>query len=121
MTYPVVVAEDDELIRMLAVEALTEAGFIVLEAECAGIALDHLHLYAAEVHLLFTDIQMPGDMNGLDLAQHTRAHWPWIAVLVASGLSQPKAHEMPFGSRFLPKPYHPDTMVAHARELVGAA
>jgi two-component system, response regulator PdtaR len=121
MTYTAVVAEDEELIRMIAVEALTEAGFVVLEAEHAEEALGHLHSYATEIHLLFTDVHMPGDMNGLDLAHHANGHWPWIAVLIASGHPLPETHKMSVKSRFLSKPYHPKTMVTHAQELVGAA
>jgi two-component system, response regulator PdtaR len=121
MAFTVVVAEDDELIRLLTVEALTDAGFIVLEAEHAEDALKHLNGSASEIHLLFTDVNMPGDMDGLDLALHTNGHWPWIAVLIASGRPLPKTRDMLEGHRFLPKPYRPETIVTHARELVGAS
>lgn len=118
--YTVVVAEDEALIRELAVDILTDEGFRVLEAAHAAEALQLLHVHADDVHLLFTDIHMPGEINGLALAHHTRSQWPWIAVLIASGRPAPGLHEMPAGSRFLPKPYHPHMVVTHARELVGA-
>ena len=120
MPYTAVVAEDEELIRYIAAEALRDAGFIVLEAEHAAAALKHLHAQAATIHVLFTDIHMPGDMDGLLLAHHTSSTWPWIAVLITSGRSPPAAHQMPARSRFLPKPYQPDTLLTHLRELVGA-
>ena len=85
----VLVAEDDVLIRMMVVDALTDAGFTVIEAVHADDALSILIAQAKAVHALFTDIQMPGAMTGLDLAHHVRGKWPWIALLVASGNFRP--------------------------------
>lgn len=116
----VLVAEDDVLIRMMAVDALTDAGFTVIEAVRADDALSILTAQAETVHALFTDIQMPGAMTGLELAHHVRGQWPWIALLVASGNFRPSPDAMPAGSRFLPKPYNPDHVVKHVRELVEA-
>ena len=116
----VLVAEDDVLIRMMAVDALTDAEFTVIEAVRADDALNILIAQPKTVHALFTDIQMPGAMTGLELAHHVRSQWPWIALLVASGNFRPSSDEMPVGSRFLPKPYNPDHVVQHVRELVEA-
>ena len=115
--FVVVIAEDEPLIRMTAVDELTDAGFVVIEAEHAAEAIAILQIQAAHVDLLFTDIHMPGAMDGLALAHHASANWPWIAVLLASGKASPNAHEMPTGSRFLAKPYDPLHLVAHAKEL----
>ena len=68
-------------------------------------------------HLLFTDIVMPGEMNGLELAHHARTHWPWIAQLITSGRGAPALNTFPVGSRFLQKPYEIDNVVAHVRAL----
>jgi CheY-like chemotaxis protein len=114
----VLVAEDDMLIRMMAVDALTDAGFAVIEVAHADDALNILTDQAQEVRALFTDIHMPGTMTGLELAHHVRGNWPWIALLVASGKAQPASEAMPAGSRFLPKPYNPDHVVQHVRELM---
>jgi CheY-like chemotaxis protein len=116
----VVVVEDEVLIRMLAVETLTDAGFAVLEAEHATKALSYLEANAAGIDLLFTDIHMPGEMNGLGLAQHARTHWPWIKQLITSGRGEPVSQGMPPGSRFLPKPYDLDNVVAHVQALTAA-
>ncbi len=105
------------LIRMVAVEVLTVAGLVVIEAAHAEEALAALETQAADVHVLFTDIHMPGSMNGLELAHHTRHHWPWIALLISSGRVRPELIEMPPGSRFLAKPYDPNHMLTHIREL----
>lgn len=116
----ILVAEDDTLIRMMAVDALTDAGFSVIEAAHADDALSILTARADAVRALFTDIHMPGELNGLALAHHVRGHWPWIALLVASGKARPTAEEMPAGTRFLSKPYDPNHVVRHVRELVDA-
>jgi two-component system, response regulator PdtaR len=116
--HSIVVAEDEPLIRMLVVEVLIQNGFEVLEACHAEAALVHLIARAADIHVLFTDVTMPGTMNGLALAHHTRGHWPWIGLIIASG--RPVLGEMPVGSRFLAKPYLLSHAVRHARELIAA-
>ena len=79
------IVEDESLIRMLAVEAFLEAGFEVLEAEHASEALS-VHGAAAEVHLLFTDVNMPGELNGIDLAERLKAATPTLHVIITSAL-----------------------------------
>jgi CheY-like chemotaxis protein len=78
----VLVAEDEELVRLVVTEVLRDAGFEVIEAEHAEAALSVLEQHAARVHVLFTDIQMPGAMDGLALAHHTSQNWPEIALLI---------------------------------------
>jgi CheY-like chemotaxis protein len=116
----VVVAEDETLIRMVAVEVLTEAGFTVIEAGHAAEALEILHSRPWAIHLLFTDIHMPGPMDGLELAHHVRRAWPHIALLIASGEDDPLPAKLPAGSVFLTKPYRSDHVVAHAQALIPA-
>ena len=116
----ILIVEDEHLIRMAAAEFLTDAGHNVVEAEHADAALGILQARAAEIRLLFTDIQMPGAMSGLELAHHARSHWPWIALLVTSGACNPRAEDMPVRSRFLRKPYAAAHVVAHAQELMAA-
>lgn len=116
----VVVVEDEFLVRMLAVEILTDAGFAVIEAEDAEAALVSLQNPALDIRLVFTDIHMPGSMNGLELAHHIRSHWPHIALLIASGKERPPPAKLPAESVFLEKPYHPDRVVAHVRTLTAA-
>jgi CheY-like chemotaxis protein len=115
----VVVVEDEVLVRMLAVDVLTEAGFVVLEAEHSAHALIHLEVQAADIHVLFTDVHMPGDMAGLALAHHARRCWPWIATLITSARAHLASQALPAGSRFLAKPYNVDNVVAHVRQLAG--
>jgi CheY-like chemotaxis protein len=113
----VVVAEDEILIRILAVEVLTDAGFEVIEAGNADEALTTLQSRPWAIHLLFTDIHMPGQMSGLELAHHVRRNWPHVALLIASGRDRPLSAALPEGSVFLTKPYNPDHVVLHAKAL----
>ena len=102
---------------MLAMEELSDAGFEVIEASCADEALSVIKSKAEEIHVLFTDIHMPGSTNGLELAHHIRNNWPWIGVLIASGQANPSTEELPLGARFLRKPYDPAHAVKHIQEL----
>ena len=114
----VVVVEDDELVRLLLCEVLMDAGFDVIEAAQADEATAILRKRAREIHALFTDIHMPGSMDGLALAHLSRREWPWIALLIASGKARPQPKEMPQASRFLPKPYKPSHVVDHLLEMI---
>jgi CheY-like chemotaxis protein len=121
MRVVVVVAEDEPLILMAVVDHLLEEGFHVLEARHADEALAILAADPAEVHALFTDVHMPGEMDGVALSHHVSAHWPWIGLLVTSGHLEPAAEDLPKGCRFLRKPYHHAHVVNHLRELAAAA
>ena len=111
----IIVTEDESALRMLATEVLAEAGYTVVEAARADDALAIIK--SRPVDLLFTDVQMPGSMDGLELARHVRRHWPRVAVLIASGNSNPASTELPYGSRFLRKPYSTNQLLADVREL----
>jgi len=104
---------------MLAADVLRGEGFIVVEAKNAAETLRVIESNATEICVLFTDINMPGVMDGLELAQNARLHWPWIKVLLASGAIFPS--ELPEGSRFVPKPYELDLVIRHIRELASSA
>ena len=116
----VLVVEDEALIRLSVVDALADAGLSVLEAENATEALALLRTHATDIRALFTDIHMPGPMNGLDLVHLARRHWPWIAVLVASGQARLGPDDLPPGARFLPKPYNEERVIAHIRQAAHA-
>jgi two-component system, response regulator PdtaR len=117
----VLVAEDEELVRLVIVDALEDAGFEVMEAEHADAALDILQVHAARIHVLFTDIHMPGAMDGLALAHHTAKNWPKIALLITSARPRPHQLSLPEKSRFLAKPYRHDHVIRHIREVAAAA
>ena len=113
----VLIVEDDPLLRMLAVEVVEEAGFLVLEAGNADEAVALLET-RLDISLLFTDIEMPGSMDGLKLARAVRDRWPPIKILIVSGKVRLRPSELPSNSRFVGKPYQTAAMVAELRSLV---
>ena len=111
----VVVVEDEPMVRMAAVGAFEDAGFEVLEGKNADAAMLILKSQGARVQALFTDVEMPGAMNGLMLARQIHQDWPSICVMVASGHVSIDAGEMPENSRFFKKPYVLTDVIAHIR------
>jgi len=113
----VLVVEDEVLIREDAIDVLEQEGFRVARAanvEEAFSILDQRH----DINAVFTDIQMPGHLNGLDLAHTLAAARPDIAVLVTSGRSFTAPADLPDTSRFIPKPYMPREAARIIREMV---
>jgi CheY-like chemotaxis protein len=101
---PVALIVDDEpLIRMDTADIVSDAGFHVLEAKTADEAYEFLKQHNS-LKLLFTDVQMPGDMDGIELARYVGEHWPQISVIVASGAVRPAEGVLPHNARFIPKP-----------------
>jgi CheY-like chemotaxis protein len=116
----VLVVEDEEMVRLTIVEALRDEGFEAIEVDHAAAALVTLLAHARRIHVLFTDIQMPGTMDGVALAHHTSEHWPWIGLIVTSARPRPHRMTPPQRCRFLPKPYQHRHVVRHIRELYAA-
>ena len=112
----VLVVEDEALVRLAAVGMLEDAGFRMIEAVNGDQALELLEA-DSDVQLLFTDVNMPGAIDGLALARQVRDRWPHIGIMVASAKRLPQPDGLPAGSRFEQKPYSPETVVRHAREL----
>ncbi len=92
------------MVRMVAVDMLEDAGFAVLEAPTADAAWAVLEREPG-VDLLFTDIDMPGSMDGLSLAGRVAQRWPHIRLVVTSGRFDLSDEDLPDDGRFLPKPY----------------
>jgi CheY-like chemotaxis protein len=116
----ILIVEDDFLLRMNAAEMIGDSGFDVVEAASADEAIAILEA-RPDIHVVFTDIQMPGSMDGLKLARFVRGRWPPIKIVATSGFVRVGADELPEGSRFLTKPYRPAQIVATLRELTAAA
>ena len=114
----VLLVEDELLVRMTAADELEEAGFQVLEAANADVALKVLEARSAEVQVLFTDVHMPGSMDGMELAEQVHARWPHVLLLIASGYARPHPDEIPDHGRFIPKPYRAATLVRQISELM---
>ena len=121
VTPPVVlVVEDEPLVRMTASDELDEAGFQVLEATNADEALRVLEARSDEVQVLFTDVDMPGSMNGMALAEQVYQRWPHVLLLISSGYARPHPDEIPDHGQFVPKPYRGATLVRHIMEMMQA-
>jgi two-component system, response regulator PdtaR len=110
----VIIVDDDVFERMGASYTFSDAGYRVLEAENADEALQLLETNA-DVRVLFTDVTMPGSMNGSDLAHRVAQWWPEVGVIITSGRPRPKA--LPSGTKFHAKPYEPANVLQHAREM----
>ena len=111
----ILVVEDDPLVRIVAAEALLDAGFEVVEAESGPEALENCKK-APDV--LFADVRLPGNITGWDIAEHCREKNPEIPVIYATGYSETKPRPVT-GSICFQKPYTPQQLVSDFRELVG--
>ncbi|MBV8851277.1 MAG: response regulator [Methylobacteriaceae bacterium] len=109
----VLIVEDEPLLRSMAVEFLSEAGLVTFEAENATEAIELLNRRAAEVAVLFTDVRMPGSMDGLELARIAQNLWPWLRVIVTSGAFGKPSDKLPDHADFLRKPWLPLDLLAH--------
>ena len=112
----VLVVEDEFLLRMDAVDMIAAAGFEVVEAGNADEAIEILES-RRDITVVFTDIQMPGSMDGLKLALAVRGRWPPIKIVATSGRDNLGETDLPEGGRFLPKPYGPIEITGVLREL----
>jgi CheY-like chemotaxis protein len=116
----VLVVEDEMLLRMRAVDMVEDAGYTPLEAVDADEAVAILES-RSDIALLFTDIQMPGSMDGLGLAHSVRDRWPPIKIILVSGQVAPTAIDIPADSRFFGKPLENKAMIAQLRSMIGHA
>jgi DNA-binding NtrC family response regulator len=98
----VLVVEDDSLINLMATDELQKAGYEVISAFNADEAIEILE-NRGDIRLIFTDIDMPGSMDGLKLAAAVRHRWPPVRIIITSGKHLPA--ELPDGAIFIPKPY----------------
>jgi CheY-like chemotaxis protein len=111
----VLVVEDEPIVRFDAVDMLEDAGMEALEAANAAEALTILK-FRPDVSVLFTDVNMAGNIDGLSLARTVAARWPHIKIVVTSGHVRLRDVDLPVISSFLPKPYMRDTLVHAMRE-----
>jgi two-component system, response regulator PdtaR len=94
-----IVVDDEALLRMYASDLFEEEGFAVLAAADADATLNILEA-RPDVRLLFTDIQMPGGCDGMDLARKVHARWPNVLLVITSGNEKPSTAEILDDGRF---------------------
>jgi len=110
----ILVVEDETFIRLMAADSLADCGFDVIQACDAAEALHILETHE-EVDILFTDINMPGEMDGLQLANMVSARRPDVRLVVTSGAERILAAPLPGSGIYLAKPYRPDELAAAMR------
>jgi CheY-like chemotaxis protein len=104
----ILVVENEALVRLELADRLARPGLIVLIAADADEAIELLDAHP-EVEVLFTDVRMPGSMDGIRLAHHVRGRWPPVKIIVTSGIDA-ELNDLPGGSLFLSKPYAPESL-----------
>ncbi len=112
----VLLVDDEAIVRFVATDDLKDAGYDVIEAASASEALAILQA-RSDVGVLFTDVNMPGDLDGLGLAELVHDRWPDIKLVVTSG--RPLTRKVPDDGRFLSKPYTAQQMTACLRDAQG--
>lgn len=110
----VLIVEDEDLVREIALVEFEDAGFAVVEAATGEAAIAHLSIMPFD--LLFTDIRLPGKIDGWAVARRARELHPGLPVIYASGFPGDAIDVVP-GSRFIRKPYCPTAILDVAREL----
>src|ERR1700704_2088165 len=114
----VLVVEDEMLLRMRAVDMVEDAGYTSVEAVDADQAVAILES-RSDIALMFTDIQMPGSMDGLTLAHSVHERWPPIKIILVSGQLKSADIDLPADSRFYGKPLEAKEMIAELQRMIG--
>ncbi len=113
----ILVVENEALVRLELADRLARSGLIVLVASDADEAIALLDVHP-EIEVLFTDVTMPGSMDGIRLAHHVRGRWPPVKIIVASGMIGGHLQVLPTGSLFLSKPYAPEALTIALAQLM---
>lgn len=112
------VVDDDRHVRMLACDILEDAGFRTLDAATGDDAMEILNTHGDEIVLLFSDVEMPGRLDGFALARETAKTWPGISIVVASGRRAPKPGDMPEHACFISKPFSAEMVYEHLKQIL---
>jgi CheY-like chemotaxis protein len=114
----ILVVEDEVIIRMMAVLVAEDSGFEVLSAATSDGAIKILES-RSDVRLMFTDVNMPGSIDGLKLAHAVRRRWPPVELLVTSAFSDILAEDLPERGRYLAKPYDVTALSEAFQQMAG--
>jgi CheY-like chemotaxis protein len=116
----VLIVEDEMMLRMRAVNMVEDAGYAPVEALDADEAIAILES-RSDIALMWTDIQLPGSMDGLSLAHTVHKRWPAIKIIAVSGQLNPPSTDLPPCSRFFGKPLQAWQIIAQIRSMIGYA
>ena len=119
--FTVLVVDDEEAVRRLACRMLTWTGYQALEASHGREAIATIEQHAGGVHLVLTDIKMPG-MNGRELGRHVEQRWPGKPILYMSGFASEvfEGGLLEPGAPFLSKPFTQEDLAQKVRGLLGS-
>ena len=106
----ILVVEDEPLLNFNVSDALSSEGYEVIAVTNADDAIRALE-FRSDIHTIFTDINMPGSMDGLKLAAAVRDRWPPVHIIVTTGMKPPRHDELPANSIFVAKPYRNDDVL----------
>jgi CheY-like chemotaxis protein len=115
----ILVVDDEPLVREIAVDILSELGLIPHEARDAEEALFILAAHP-NISMLFTDIKMPGGMDGMELAERVRKIRPHVGIIITSGMRHMAKVPMPDQGTFLPKPYRAEQLTKMVSQKLAA-
>lgn len=115
-TFAVLVVEDEPLLLWDAVDLVEEAGFKAYAASNAEEAIRLLERHS-DIRVLFTDVDMPGSMDGLKLARAVRDRWPPVSIFIASGHVKVAKEDLPENGLFFAKPYPPASIVRALKDV----
>jgi CheY-like chemotaxis protein len=110
----VLIVEDEILLRWTAAAVIEEAGFDALEAESAVEAISILES-RGDIWVVFTDVQIPGPIDGLQLTHLISTRWPPIKIIATSGRLRLREDDLPMGGRYLHKPYDGSDLIGILR------
>jgi DNA-binding NtrC family response regulator len=112
------IVEDDPDVRDLAAALLEETDLDVVEVESADAALAYLQERGGEVAMMFADVRLPGDMDGVQLAKAACTLWPTIRIVLTSGDPGAVSEDLPDGVTFMPKPWRGLDVLIEAEKAV---
>lgn len=113
----ILVVEDDPLVLLSAIDILEEEGYTVLQASDADEAITLLEAHP-DIRIVFTDIEMPGSMDGMKLAACVRDRWPPVEIIITSGRVMSRDVALPTRGLFLPKPYRPHELTDRIKTFI---
>lgn len=114
----ILIVEDNALLRMDAVAVIKDAGFDAIEASDADEAI-HILEARDDIAVIFTDVEMPGSMDGIRLAHAVAGRWPPIKIVATSGHFTLDETALPDGGKFVSKPYSPGQVAHVLYDLTG--
>lgn len=116
----VLVVEDNPIILFNAVYLVESAGFEAIGAKNADEAIRILEA-KPHIHLVFTDVEMPGTMDGIKLAHYIRGRWPQVHLIIVSGRTLVNESDLPASSTFFAKPYDERKLILEMKRMLSAS